>query len=389
MFADFLENGEFDAVIESAKKSPHIKLSPYKPAYDLVNDYCSEHGLLINKHSIITSSKFTLYGTDIFRHSVTLANKLTEVCPYVKMDTDVKNKEFTIWIDSMKLINLFCIDVNTMEIMSEKCENLKYLTPDIELMLIYYIMSDPSMFDVYDDTKDREKILWKKMKTFGGKKKIIKKHINSHTDVVLDWLKTKPIEYAIVSESGVSLFRGKHPKCARSIQFITDDLTKAIDSLKRHIFKNTGIKVGSKIANANVIGDWRLKKATVFFTDTNDRRQYVCDIYNSLSYDVVPRTMIGGFSVANPIVLIRFLFINMWFAKVMKQKGIAGQEHYMKETFECINDIHKSIYETSENFPDFIGTYINEFCSKKMSNNIMPYYPISYKNKNGSFMLIS
>jgi hypothetical protein len=359
-------------------------LPVYRPAYKIIDNYCAEKGLLMNKFSIAAHSQYTLFGTEIFQHAIALANLLTTVCPYVRMDTFVKNKEFGITIDNMRIATMFAIDQHTMDVMSEKIENLKYLTPDIELCLIYHILSDPSKYDHFDEAKDRELVLWKKLK-LRSEKTIVKKIGNQYTDIVLDWLKTKPLDYVIVSESGVALSGGKRPLCTRAIQFVVSNMSFATHSIKEHFAKHANINVGQKIASVNVLGDWRLKKSTIFFTNEKNKTQYICDIYNAGSYDLIPFTVVGGFNVGTPTVLIRFLFVNLWFAKVMEKKGVAGQQHYSAETIESICVIHEKIYD-SDFVPQLMGVYVNEIYSKKMSNDIMPYFPMKYFNDNGQFM---
>lgn len=384
MFTNFLEK-EFDDVIARAKLSPHVGLPIYKPAYKMIDNYCAEHGLLMNKYSIATNSQYTLFGVDIFGHALAISNMLTKVCPYVRMDTYVKHKEFGITIDNMRIATLFAIDQHTMDAMSEKFDNLKYLTPDIELCLIYYILSNPAKYDYFEEAKDREIVLWKKLR-LGQNKKIIKKKSNKYTDIVLDWLKSNPTEYVIVSESGAAIYSGKRPACLRSIQLVVSNIAFATHSIKEHFAKYAKIKVGQKTADVGVLGDWRLKKTTIFFTSDDNKTQYICDIYNAGSYDLIPYVVVGGFNVGIPSVLIRFMFVNLWFAKVMDKKGVAGQQHYSAETIEYIFEIHDKIYDECD--PQLMGIYINEIYSKKIANEIMPYFPMKYFNDTGHFMTI-
>lgn len=394
MFTNFI-NGEFPKLLKLAHSSNATKLKVYQPISKLIQSYCNTNNLCIGEYD--DGHIFSIYGSYIFRHANNISNVLAEFTPFVKLSTNLKNKEFTIWVDGIRMIGLYNIDRSLYTIL----EKFKMIPPEINLVSIYRDIYNPGNWGsiklLYESEKKewvrimQKKIITKKTNLSNGssdKHKKIKPK-NKYIDIILDWLKNIPIDYVIVGSVGAHMMlSGIKCNDTKSIQIIVSDVEWAVKLLKSHIRKHTNDKILLKSRNMNVVHDVRLANTTAF-VELDGRRHYICNIYNSAEYEVIPFATIGGYRIGTIPVLLRYLFIEIYIMNM----DIKNKKYNMgiNDTLKTAMLIHAGLNIDSDNLQDnplFIGKIILKKLYIKANKSSYPYTPFQYKKNNGAYRII-
>lgn len=131
-----------------------------------------------------------------------------------------------------------------------------------------------------------------------------------------------------------------------------------------------------------LISDTLFKKYTIR-VDSGKYQEYVCDVYNSTTYELVPYVIINGKKIGSPWVLMRFIYVEMWFIRILsfnKKMDLPDRYHDLENQIKLLNTYISSISSTSAGttklFPlDYEGVWLNENIIKKKNNRPNNYYP--------------
>jgi hypothetical protein len=394
MFSQF-EEKNLDDILDKAKRSPHLKLTMYNPIYKKINNFTTSHGLVISSEANESTSTFKIYGSYIFQHANALANELIEFTAYIRLNTNVRNKEFTIVVDGVNMIRMYNIEPNFMKIMKplESKSMLLLLSPEVELVDVYHRLYSPNKASSWKTLRIHEEKLWRLFSS--TRESIIKRPVIKggveHVDVVMDWLKDQS-GYVLVGDVATTLVYNKARRHSNAVQFIAANPKHMINSLKKHIAQFVGAIVHVKKYDMNLSDDYRIRKFVVSMV-IDKKTYYVANVFNSAFYELIPFVSVGDYKIGISQVLLRFLFADLWFMRILRFFQIIDADQYKKNMmsiFSNIDIIHAKWKATTvDTFPMYIGTYIDENSSKKKGETIYPYYPAKYKLEHGSFRTIT
>lgn len=342
-----------------------IELSKYKikKYYDtsklenIINKFGKDNNILVKYDNI-----FTIYSNKPMKHSNDLANLLyTEYDNHIALYTHLPNKEFMIQIDGNNMIYIY--------LCRDSIENQIYLELMFEYKKLYTInnfYSEIIESDLIDnipkiENNDKEiKITYKY--------KILKDfyETNELDIILLDY-------YALISEN---------INYNTTMNMIIDTDIKIIKKILDKIIKKNKIKAKINIISNDsyyIAHDFRLKKETIYMT-INNTKIYLMNIYNSMQYEILPiRTNINKFMIPHRVVLLRFLFIDLYLNKLYNA--------HLDNIYYLIQEINK-IDDSRENCI-WVGIYRDESNDKilEIKNNerqYFPYYPQKYYINNNN-----
>ncbi len=102
-----------------------------------------------------------------------------------------------------------------------------------------------------------------------------------------------------------------------AVQVIVGDTKNAIESLRRYLTEFAGLKTNLKMYELNMPTDHRIKKY-VLTAKVGDSTYYLANIFNSPTHELVPYVELGSARVGTLCVLMRFLFIDLWFLRLLR-----------------------------------------------------------------------
>lgn len=385
-----------------------------EPVYKIIENYVTANSLQLSNEPGNTTRQYRIFGARIFFHANDLAGAIADVIPYVRMNTIVREKEFDIQIDGMRVVYLYNIDPTFAKIIAPcstvaRTLELSKIPAEVELVDIYHRLYSPDQHSSWDMLREYEKDLWQTFMTTRTKvSECDKKNTSSkkseikvsdrdvaggleeaHEEIVTRWLNTQK-EYAIVGNFALTCMNGKKCPTTGAMQIIVNNVTRAIESLSTELSKFIPrAKIESRKYDLQLPTDYRIKKYVIVARVGNDV-YYIANLFNCASYELIPVTSIGGLRIATHDVILRFLFIELWFVRVVHGFGKMTNNEYstlIKSIFANVDIIRTAWYAQGPivTQPTYIGTYINESISKKTEDMVPPYYPAQYKRDNGSY----
>lgn len=399
-----------------------------------------------------TARKYKIFGARIFFHANDLAGIIADLIPYVRMNTIVREKEFEIQVDGARIVTLYNIDPSFAKIISpcqikkakSEASSPNRLPAEVTLVDVYHRLYSPQEYKSWPVLRDYEAELWKSFietrdmvvecdssaeptrppgdgasadllaesedsSTSDDSVVVSKKHgrrdkhrrdkspgprtsgglEEAHTDIIVRWLKTMR-EYAIVGNFAITCMNGKQCPVTGAMQIIVNNVKHAIDSLTSELSKYIPkAKIESRSYDLQLPTDYRIKKYVIVARIGNDV-YYIANLFNCADYELIPHVTIAGLKVAAQDVILRFLFIELWFVRVVHGFGKMTQHEYIsmvKAIFANTDTVRASwvAMSTVVTQPTYIGTHIDESVSKKTAEMVPPYYPAQYKRERGSY----
>ena len=290
------------------------------------------------------------------------------------------------------------IEPNFMKIMmSATGKEISMLSPEVELVDVYHRLYSPDMYSNWNKIKEHEKILWKQFNDMRNciiTKPVVNGGRVNYADTVLDWLKGQR-GYVLVGDSAARSLSNKVMLRNNTVQIVVSNPKAIIASLREYMSTSLNASINVKKYDVNLPNDYRIRKFVISAT-INDNTFYIANIFNSAAYELVPFKCVDKLNIGTQAVLMRFMFIDMWFMRVLRYFGKVEQhryKEYMKSLYHNLDIIHAqwSVNETkvADSFPMYIGTYISESVSKKKSGTIFPYYPAKHKLETGKYRKVN
>jgi hypothetical protein len=385
-----------DDLIEKAtqRAGPHLCL--YNSIYKHICKFIKQHHLLVSRDQSSFSYTYIIYGSHIFQYANMLSNELVSFTPYVRLNTILKNKEFVIEVDGIRMVIFHNIDQSFVKIMSNTSEeNKTKLSPDIELIDIYHKLYSPQKYNDWEDLYRYEKRVWAEFNKIrsmiiatpaakgGGPIDL--------PGLALEWVKGQD-DCVLIGDRAAGLLNKRNSHFTNAIQFISADTETTIEQLKKYMTASAGVELVVKKHGINLPGDFRVSK---YIISSKNGGKYVANIYNSAEFELVPYIMKAGFKIGIYPVLLRFLFMDIWFLRTLRFFNIINQNSYVsgfKQILGNVDNVHSSFMKKIKNdeygSTQFIGTYIDEIVDKKNIVTPFPYWPAKYKNDTGKFRVI-
>jgi hypothetical protein len=274
-------------------------------------------------------------------------------------------------------------------------ENINVISPDIELIDIYHKLYLPQKYSDHDDLHRNEKCVWKEFNNIremvivtptvkGGK--------GQGTNLIekaLEWIKGND-NVVLIGDKAASVMSKRNFNYNNAVQFITGgDIEKSVEELRQYILSSADTETVIKKHNINLPDDYRIIKYTISSKGDNS---YIANVYNCASYELVPYIMKEGYKVGTYPVLLRFLFMDIWFLRTLRYFNIINQKVYsggVRRTLADVDNIHGGFVKYNEErmVKDilFVGTHIDEVVDKKNIVTPFPYWPAKFKKENGEF----
>jgi hypothetical protein len=385
-----------DDLIKKATEYEGSHICIYKQIYDYICDFIKQHHLLVSRDKSNFPYTYIIYGSHIFQYANMLSNELVTFTPYVRLNTVIKNKEFIIEVDGIRMVILNNIDQFFIKIMKNVyVNNNNKISPDVELVDIYHKLYSPQKYNDWEEIYKYEKYVWEEFNKLRGM--IITKPnvkgggpLDLHT-LVLEWVKSQD-DCILIGDRAACILSKKNYHFTSAIQFISANVDTNIEELKKYILKISETEIIVKKHDVNLPGDFRVTK---YILSTMKGDKYIANIYNSASFELIPYIMKAGYKIGSYTVLLRFLFIDIWFLRVLRFFNKINKNSYisnMKNTFGNVDNIHLCFIEEREKLTHkpmlIMGTYIDEIIDKKNIITPYPYWPAKFKNDTGKFRKI-
>jgi hypothetical protein len=333
----------------------------------------------------------------------------------VNILTDIKNIEQTVSINTRPILKIYSIGlkIDYNKILRPQTvkgyfgNNVQCLSQEIQLSDIYHNLYSLSKIFLWEHSYKTESILFNTISQdiikiyTGGKRNIDNNNLRVNTT-------DKDFLYDYFSDRDVAIIRAL-PKCVfigsvamrllheykspiTRLQILTDKSPDDIlDALKTIINENLTY-VEYKLA---LLTDFRLTKYTIYLVKSSTERLPILDIFNSLSYEIIPAVSVGDVLCATLWVLLRFKTIDAWSVKLLSEKTQgSGLNSVLTNIVNDIVFLRESIEKTSiddlfiSDPSKYIGTYITERVSKKklvldIGKRFAPYYPARISQSTG------
>ena len=70
----------------------------------------------------------------------------------------------------------------------------------------------------------------------------------------------------------------------------------------------------------NLSDDYRIRKFVISVT-VKMNTYYIANVFNSAAYELIPFVSIDGYKIGTPDVLLRFMFADIWFIRILRFFG--------------------------------------------------------------------
>ena len=220
---------------------------------------------------------------------------------------------------------------------------------------------------------------------------------------------TPPPQYILIGDYAAHLWlmhQGHKSKGGQRLQFISADPIEALISKVEKIIihdKNAARKIGApfeaKVSsvkfNLNVPSDFQITKHTLYVNFQNEQIP-IADVFNSTEYEAIPYILAPGgdtivdtgdeivqlnetsvlYSVGNPFVILKFIFIDIWIIRLLVGMSQSGKQEFFQERILSLmlwaDEIRKKTLELIQRDPlsvfqlsNYAGVSINETVAKK------------------------
>jgi hypothetical protein len=408
----------------------------YEPFFTIIEKYCCKEisgdstciiggkigidlllGTPLNKDSFM----WEIYSNDTFNIGKAIVDDIYKTySPHIDVSTvniltDIKNIEQTVSINTRPILKIYSIGlkIDYNKILRPQTvkgyfgNNVQCLSQEIQLSDIYHNLYSLSKIFLWEHSYKTESILFNTISQdiikiyTGGKRNIDNNNLRVNTT-------DKDFLYDYFSDRDVAIIRAL-PKCVfigsvamrllheykspiTRLQILTDKSPDDIlDALKTIINENLTY-VEYKLA---LLTDFRLTKYTIYLVKSSTERLPILDIFNSLSYEIIPAVSVGDVLCATLWVLLRFKTIDAWSVKLLSEKTQgSGLNSVLTNIVNDIVFLRESIEKTSiddlfiSDPSKYIGTYITERVSKKklvldIGKRFAPYYPARISQSTG------
>lgn len=403
----------------------------YKPFFETAEAFCAANGVLIGGRCGIDLiigrplSKdiffWDLYCDDAFniakKFAVALFNTHSVHVPAetVELQTNIKNAEFSVFIHARPLFNIFALDkyrgIKLIDLMGPAIRTsyftrqpIKCLSEEMYLLEIYRNLYTPNKCSTWIDDVANEQAIYelisgalkeKAVTKLGGK---YKKEKNKESLRSVAY-KLQPVILRKLTESTANILIGDHALGAmkimnnpQRIQLITsEEINVIVKQIEYYVKPYRGMQIKYVKFHLNIPSDFQILKYSIYLTDGKEQ-SHLLDLFNSTAYEMIPyviSTANGTKNIANPWVILRFLFIDLWVLKLIMNlkdgnqitdKILINLEHADKVRSFIMQDIQSTFQLTN-----YHGVYLNEKIEKKkLIKEIGMRYPKYYPAKDPS-----
>lgn len=424
--------------------------------------------LLLGRERTHRDFQYLLYTENSLIHANDLTNEIAQCITnlpddsnikhiIVKLKSSIPDIKYDIYVDNRPMITIFTLRsdpvkaYNLLEPVEVKSfdgkRKLLVLSPETHLLDVYRILSSPADVGSWEETLIDEEHLFELLKgrlaILGGsafedskaitqeertrvENALLEHYIMDNNNVVL--LGEHAFKLIAASDSQYSFgnidFSAGKFMSSNVLNVISNQTgDELLNNIKKVVQKAMGreIPVTAQTRSTNVMQDFRLTRTTIKIGAENEQKE-IMYVYNSAFFDLVPFNTLKqsngskSIQIANPFVLMRFLLVDLWMIRWVREMGkineffakkrthnilslILGLRHAMTEKagrgleiaddLFANNDSPLNVFQRSR----YIGIYVDEMVTIRMKQQhldkrFVDYYPQGYFAKNKQYRTI-
>lgn len=434
--------------------------------------------LLLERERTYKDFQYILYTENSLKHANDLTNNIAKCIAdlpddspikhiIVKLKSSIPDIKYEIYVDNRPLITFFTLrsePVKTYNLLEpvevksfDKKRKLWVLSPETHLLDVYRTLSAPADVGMWEEALIDEQNLFQLLKgrldVLGGddvvegsaeitqeertriENALLENYVIGNKDVVL--LGEHALKFLTLS--GLPSFQ-MSSNILNVIAVQTGD--ELLNTIKQVVQKalNREIPVVAQTRSTNVMQDFRLTRTTIKIGADNEQKE-IMYVYNSASFDLIPfNTLTAGskntktsdnqtntqkfIQIGNPFVLMRFLLIDLWMIRWVREMGKINEFFAKKRTrniLSLILDLRRAMSSfNSTNFKNdtkskdnqnkisddlfanddkplnvfqrtrYIGSYVDEMITirikqQHLDRRFADYYPQGYYMSNKTY----
>lgn len=365
--------------------------------------------LIIGRPLTKDSFFWELYCDDTYNTAKQLTIALSEVAtPHVPADTTymqtrIKHREFSIFVYARMLFAVYSLDkyrgIKLIDLMGPAQrtsylhrEPILCLSEEMYLIDLYRSLYTPAKVATWKVSLENEAAIYKLIEESIMKKAVAKVggSQSGHNELPKISHKMLPVVIqklsktnVIIGELAVAIMQNDTQFKPQRLQIISADTIEDIMQSVSAIVKTYhNCRVIRQKYHVNLPNDFQITKYTLYISNGRDQLPLV-EVFNSAQYEMIPyktyqSTITNNnktLMIANPWVLLRFLFIDMWILKlILNLAGTTSERSITEKILKSVslaNTVRAKIMEsplsTADTFQltDYIGCYIPEAVAKK------------------------
>lgn len=426
----------------------------YQEVWELIEEYCEHNKLIISNIYVlldqssatenIYNKTYNIYCANPLVHGNNLTNILHEKTKniakkFTKFKTIKEHEEFTIEYDMRIVATLYKVqkyksmsknkhpetkDPNEI-IKPVDINKILYMPAEIEMIDIYHTLYDASKFDQYETSIEMEKKLYEQYVIrrekgyLGGDKSCVERKKDLleaiKLSIVRDWL-TKHDNLILIGTWAYNWILQGVNICTdvEKIQLIGDiSHNELLSILQRYISEFTKFQISVREQELHIPKDFRTRRYTYYIHIVSEHgvvEKPFLDLFNCCNFEIIPFTKVSSvnvngissskdkvytINVGNKYVILRFLFIDLWILRLIKNMGFISKDILDKKMDRIIAMIEKIRNKYGEELQEynFLGIFKNYDIDKKkitlQGKKFYPYIPEIYLKQNGKYRVIN
>lgn len=424
-FSTIIDAGFIPTIQNQAIQTIKKERDRYDIVWKTIEEYCIKHSLIIsNKYilSDLTDSKknicdkiYRIYTSNPFRHANNLTNDIYKKMiadserRFTRLKTVKENEEFLIEYDMRQMVQIYKVQKHksgepTEVIKPVSINNILYMPSELELIDIYHTLYDPNQFKDYNEAFEFEEILFQQVSKrkehgiIGGSCRIKKRQMLEalKIGIVSEWL-PKQDDIILIGPWAHDWIKSQKDLCVnvekiQIIGLITPDKLK--HKLQAYTRTLTKFDISIREQQLHIPKDFRTIRFT-FYIHINTERGIIekpfLDLFNCAEFEIIPCVKINNILIGTKWVILRFLFIDLWVVRVIKNMGLLSGDILNKKLVYLwgIIEFFRMEYTMSDQNKKFIGVHRDSNMDKKISNlegrTFYPYYPETYFKQNKKY----
>jgi len=452
---------QFGLVVSKMEDHVYEERLQYESIYDLIEDFIVEANssksekkdtriiiggslginLLLERARTYRDFQYILYAEDSLIHANSLTNAIAKHNSsrnnwVTKLKTSIPDIKYEIFVDgrSFVIINTLRSDpvktydlIEPVEVKSfDGKRKLIVLSPEMHLLNVYRTLSSPSDSSLWRENLLDEEHLYtlvkKRLSILGSAEELTSADRTKVENALLSEFVGNNSNVVLLGEHAIRIIDKNTTMSSNVINVISDKSEdENLGIIKSIVHKVLGreIPVVKQTRSPNVMGDFRLTRTTIKIGSDGQQKE-VMYIYNSAAFDLVPFNSVTNaqkitIQVANPFILMRFLLIDLWmirWVREMKKVNEFFAKKRIHNILSLIISLRTSMAISAENpkikdslfskehsllnvfqYNNYIGTYVSELVAVRLKQlhsdkRYVDYYPDGYFFKNKSYRIM-
>jgi hypothetical protein len=366
-------------LVEATNNVINNEYKKYKPFYDFIINFIKKNECLISslemliENTILYNKPLQIYVLNPEEISLKLFKELCKKFGRnFVLRVEVSEKHYSIDYITKNYIRISYINqyknISLIDYLTPiKVDNLLILPLILELIDLYKKIYNPEYAEEWEELINKSKNI-KILTDKNLKKSITSFKGGDNKESILTSIKDLTLKFLEEFSDYILIHK---PTKYDSICIMSKNTIKTdFDRFTNYISKYNDFNITFKKKNIFIAKDNRITKYTFFISITNpnefiNKEKPFLDIYNNLSYELVPYTTFDKLKIVHPWVEIRFYYIGIWNILAAFHMKSINYETFSFLTNILLNNIENIKIDWNDLPKTFMGTYINEFQAYK------------------------